>query len=116
MKFLVDESTGIQIAQFLKDIGYDADYPAKNIRRFSDLEVLTRAKKEKRIIITNDKDFGDYIFYQKLNTYGIILLRLQDESVENKLKVLKTLLTKFPKKLKGNFVTVTEERIRIRKI
>ena len=116
MKFLVDESTGTQIAQFLKDLGYNVAYPAENIRRFSDLEVLAMAKKEKRIIITNDKDFGDYVFYQKLDAHGIILLRIQDDSVANKLKVLKTLLMRFRGKLKGNFVTVTEEKIRIRKI
>lgn len=116
MKFLVDESTGIHVARFLKNLGYDAIYPAENIPRLSDLEILDRARREKRIIITNDKDFGDYIFYQKLNTYGIILLRLQDDSAENKLKVLKSLIANFHGKLKGNFVTVTEGRIRIRKI
>ncbi len=116
MKFLVDESTGIQVARFLKRLRYDVIYPSEEYRRLSDLEILKIARKEERIIITNDKDFGDYIFYQKLNTYGIILLRLQDESVENKLKVLKLLLKNFARKLKGNLIILTEEKIRIRKI
>ena len=116
MKFLIDESAGFLVAHCLKNLGYDVIYPAEKLKRMSDLEVLERARKEGRIIITNDKDFGDYIFYQKLTARGIILLRIKNDSVENKLRVLKILLTKFSKKLSGNFLTVTEEKIRIKKI
>ena len=51
MKFLVDENFHLAIYQFLKDQGYDATSVAKDYSSFEDLEILSIANKEKRVII-----------------------------------------------------------------
>lgn len=89
MRFLVDESTGVKVSQFLESLGYNSKSAKENFRGSSDIEILKQARKENRILVTNDKDFGDLIFNQKLNTSGIIFLRLRDESVENKIRIRK---------------------------
>jgi len=58
MKFLVDENVHHAIYQFLKDQGFDVTSVARDYSSFDDKDILAIAHKEKRVIITNDKDFG----------------------------------------------------------
>lgn len=48
-------------------------------RGMTDDEVLTKAFVENRILITNDKDFGEMIFRERRNHHGVIFMRLDDE-------------------------------------
>lgn len=116
MKFLVDESTGIKISHFLSKLGYDSISVTEKYLGSSDRSILKIAEVEKRIIITNDKDFGDLIFYHQLNSHGVVLLRLANESVQNKIKIIRILLDRYRNNLKGNFLVVTENGIRMRKL
>ena len=113
---MVDESAGKRIAEFLTDQGHNSISVTEKYLGFSDRDLLIRAQRQGRIIVTLDKDFGELIFYHRLNSHGLILLRLDDESVENKIRVLKGLLEKYPQRLKGSFITLTDDKIRIRKI
>ena len=61
-KFLVDESSGSRLAKSLKEKGYDTIYCGDYYSGVPDEEIIKKAKKEKRIIITNDKDFGELVF------------------------------------------------------
>ena len=59
------------------------------------------ANKEKRVLITNDKDFGELVFLQKKLSAGIILIRVRNQDVKQKLNVLKKLLNYYPKNNEG---------------
>lgn len=92
MKFVADENLGIIVPVFLQQLGFDIISIGKVAPGKTDLEVLEIANKQNRILITLDKDFGELVFKNGLIHSGVILLRLKDESVENKKKViLKTL-------------------------
>ena len=101
---------------FLVELGFNCISISEDNPGISDKEVLDKANKENRVIITNDKDFGELIFNQKLLSFGVILLRIQDESVENKIRVLKIAIDKYRQMIGGNFTIITEKSIRIRKI
>lgn len=116
LRFLVDESTGIKVSLFLTSQRYDSISATEKFLGFKDLDLLKIAEVEKRIIVTNDKDFGDLIFYQKLNSFGVILLRLKHESSINKIKLINTLLINYSDKITGSFIVITEDTIRIRPI
>jgi len=64
------------------------------MRGADDIEIIQRAFNEGRIIVTNDKDFGELIFRRRLASKGVLLLRLEDESPENKIRVVMNVLTK----------------------
>jgi predicted nuclease of predicted toxin-antitoxin system len=66
-----------------------------------------------RILITNDKDFGEMIFREGKPHKGVILLRLDDESTSNKIRVLGLLFAQHFDQLAGNFVVATESTVRI---
>jgi predicted nuclease of predicted toxin-antitoxin system len=78
-----------------------------------DDEILQKAVADNRILITNDKDFGEMIFREGKAHRGVILLRLEDERVANKMGVLERLLEQYADQLAGNFVVATKSTVRI---
>jgi len=116
MKFLVDESTGVKISQHLSQLGHDSFCITEKFLGASDEEVLRKAEKENRILVTNDKDFSTLIFYYKMKTQGVILLRLKDDSIANKIRVIENLLSNYLDKIQGNFLIVSDDKIRVRKL
>ena len=90
LKFLVDESTGGKVYSFLNNKGFDVKFVANIMPRAEDIEILKFAEIEERVLITNDKDFGELIFRLKRPSSGVILLRLRKDfpDTENKLLLL----------------------------
>ncbi len=84
MKFIADENLGIKVPDYLKNLGFDIVAVTQIARGDPDKKVLEIANKQGRVLITLDKDFGELVFKEKLIHSGVILLRLKDESVDNK--------------------------------
>ena len=111
---MLDENIGKRIATVLRESGYDATSISEDAPGSTDIDVLRRTRKEKRVLITLDKDFGALIFRDSESDVGVLFLRLQKESVENIVFVLKNVLNRYGGKLKKKFTTASETGIRIR--
>lgn len=114
MKFLLDESADSRLASYLTDLGHDVtviarDYP----HALSDQEVLAIAQAEGRILIANDRDFGELIFRQNLPHSGVILFRLRTTALSAKLSRLEYVLAHYADRL-NEFIVVTDQRVRVR--
>jgi predicted nuclease of predicted toxin-antitoxin system len=83
MRFLVDECTGPAVALWLRQQDHDVISVYDEIRGADDRKVIEKAYEQNRILITNDKDFGELIFREKKPHKGVILLRLEDERAAN---------------------------------
>jgi predicted nuclease of predicted toxin-antitoxin system len=114
MKFIVDESTGKAVAQFLREIGHDVVAVTETMPATEDRDILIKAASEGRIVITNDKDFGELIFRSGYAHNGVLFLRLQDESSANRVRVVKAVLDQYANYLKMNFIVATDRGVRIR--
>ena len=77
-----------------------------------DVDLLKLAVKEKRILLTNDKDFGELVFLQKSLKTGVVLLRVRGQNVKEKVKLLRKLLSRYGERLVGQFVVITRGKIR----
>jgi len=77
-----------------------------------DEKLLEIANREKRILITNDKDFGELTFRQKGISTGIILFRVKGENSRYKIRLLQKLLLAHVNRLRGYFTVVTRRKIR----
>jgi predicted nuclease of predicted toxin-antitoxin system len=88
MKFLVDESVEYRVVIFLRNLGYDTRSVVESFSGLDDKIILSVAYKENRILITNDKDFGELIYRLQLPHQGIILFRLSKETYQSKEKKL----------------------------
>lgn len=76
--------------------------------------ILRIAGEEGRIIITNDKGFGEMVFFKKEFSHGLILLRANDERAENKVRLVAEVMARVGERIKGNFIVVNEAGIRVR--
>jgi predicted nuclease of predicted toxin-antitoxin system len=82
--------TGIGVSEKLKQMGFDSE----------DIDVIKRAKKENRIVVTNDKDFGWLAAIYK--SPGLILLRLKEETIEMKIRVIHNVISKHQDPIYGS--------------
>ncbi|MHB8338567.1 MAG: DUF5615 family PIN-like protein [Ignavibacteriaceae bacterium] len=114
MKFLVDENVGFTIVKYLRDLGFDTKFVSELFPSCDDIFIMETAYQEKRIIITNDKDFGYLIFRSSLQALAIILLRFNDESPTLKINAINTILSLPEEKVLNHFIVASEDKIRIR--
>jgi len=112
-KFIVDECTGPYVAAWLQTKGFNVLSVFEAFPGIKDIEILTIAQSEGRIVITNDKDFGEMVFKSGYSHHGIVLLRLNDERSENKIAVIEKLLAYHSEDLTENFIVLAENSIRI---
>jgi predicted nuclease of predicted toxin-antitoxin system len=114
VKFLVDECTGKRLAKLLEKAGFDVVFVGDWKPSATDDEVLEKAEKEDRILITDDKDFGELIFRLGRPSKGVILLRLSTTDPMKRFQVLNDVLKLID--VRGKFVVVGDEAIRVRRI
>lgn len=116
VKFLIDENVEFSIVKLLRDKRFDIISIAEDFKSSEDTKILQVAYSQNRIIITNDKDFGYLIFNEKLASNGVILFRFVTENAEIKTNIFGKFLEDHLDFLYGNFITLSENKIRIRKI
>lgn len=117
VKFLADECVGLPTIYFLKEEGYSVTTSTEaGLNSKQDMEVLSWAIKEKRILITEDIDFGNIILYPPKLHHGIILLRFRHR-LENEIHAILTkLLKELPTKdFNKTLIIVDAEKYRVRK-
>ena len=112
MRFLVEECSGPGVARWLADQEHDVSSVYDERPGIDDAAVIGWAHDEDRILVTNDKDFGERVYREGRDHCGVILLRLDDERTPNKIAALRDLLCHHGDRLEGRFVVVTEEQIR----
>jgi len=114
MKFLVDECAGASVADCLRDAGHDVVAVAEVMPQANDEQILERAVLESRILVTNDKDFGEMIYRSGQAHRGVVLLRLQDERAENRVRITRLVLARVGERLQNRYTVATEAGIRVR--
>jgi Domain of unknown function (DUF5615) len=86
MKFLFDQSADFRLIPHLSNLGHDVkaisrDYP----HSLPDEDVLEISRKEQRLLIVADRDFGELIFHRGLVHAGVIFFRLPGASLQTKI-------------------------------
>ncbi|MFN8483510.1 MAG: DUF5615 family PIN-like protein [Anaerolineae bacterium] len=115
MRFIVDESTGVAVVMYLRAEGHDVLSVAEDMPQAQDDDILARAVEENRVLLTNDKDFGELAFRKGRQHRGIVLLRLGDDSADNRIRMTRLVLEQHLDQLPNHFVAVTDNGIRIRR-
>ena len=113
MKFLVDECVGFAVTHWLCSQNHDALFVGSIMQGATDNDVLQKACNDNRILITCDKDFGNMIFRTGNKHYGIMLIRITRETLNNKIAALDPVIKKYSDQLLYNFVVITENAVRI---
>ncbi len=115
MNFLADESKDRQIVDALRNEGFNIGYVAEIEPSISDDAVLNPANKERALLITADKDFGELVFRLRRLSAGVILIRLAGLSPIKKTEIVTSIIKKHSNELIESFSVITPTGIRIRR-
>ncbi len=114
MRFLVDENVSRLVIERLRDGGHDVASIAETRSGAPDQEVLSAADAADRILITEDRDFGEMVIRQRLGVHGIMLLELDRLSNAMEAATVAEFVSTHADALLGNLVVIEPGRIRIR--
>jgi predicted nuclease of predicted toxin-antitoxin system len=112
MRFLADESCDFIAVQALRAAGHDVVALAEVARGAADTAVIELARSDKRILLTEDKDFGQLVFAAGRQTAGVILLRWPVTSRSTLGPALVELVASHGEALSTSFAVVEPGRVR----
>ncbi len=113
MRLLADESCDFAVVRALRAVGYDVVAVAETSPRADDEAVMELALRDERLLITEDKDFGQLLYADKQVTRGVILLRFPAKARAALADAVVELLRRHGRRIVGRFVVVQPGRIRI---
>lgn len=113
MLFLADESCDACMIRMLEANGHDVIAVAKIDQGATDTTVINLALGQSRILLTEDKDFGQLVYASSHGHNGIILLRYPFSLRHHIAKQLLELVQKRGDSLTRSFTVIEPGRIRI---
>jgi predicted nuclease of predicted toxin-antitoxin system len=116
MRFLADESCDFAVVYALRKAKHDVLAVAEIAPRAADSEVIKLAVKQERILLTEDKDFGQLVYAHSQKSSGVIFLRFPFSARELIAKDIVKLVEDQKEKLIGSFIVVQPGKIRITRL
>jgi predicted nuclease of predicted toxin-antitoxin system len=114
VRWIADECVSPFIVGQLRDSGHDVLYVAEIASGTADSNIVERADQEHRLLLTEDKDFGELVFRWHRAAPGIVLLRILQERHTQKWVRLAAAISTYGEKLLGRYTVVEDDRIRSR--
>lgn len=95
MQFLANENFPLRSVEQLRDAGYDVASVIEDSLGAEDTEVLARATREQRVILTFDRDYGELIYRLRIpSPIGVVYFRYKpltpEEPGDHLLRLLST--------------------------
>jgi predicted nuclease of predicted toxin-antitoxin system len=75
MRFLADESCDFAAVHALRTAGHDVVAVSEFARGAEDTAIVDAARSQSRILLTEDKDFGQLVFAAARASTGVVLIR-----------------------------------------
>jgi predicted nuclease of predicted toxin-antitoxin system len=118
MRFLADMGISPRTVEFLRNLGYDATHlHEERLDCLSDSDVLAKARRETRVLLTHDLDFGELIATSEARLSSIVTFRLRSMQPNNVNRHLQAIIEQHREALEsGAMITVSEGLIRVRRL
>ena len=118
MRFKVDESLHVEVADLLRGQGHDAlTVFDQGLRGRGDHDIADMCRSENRVLLSLDLDFSNILMYPPENYPGLIVLRLRKKSRAAVRRVATRVTDHLNKEpLAGRLWIVDEHRIRIHRV
>ncbi|MBS0472301.1 MAG: DUF5615 family PIN-like protein [Proteobacteria bacterium] len=112
MRWLADECLHYEIVERLREAGDDVLSVAESAAQATDSDLGLLALREGRVLLTEDKDFGDLTFTSGASMPGIVLFRIRPRLRHLKWPGLAEAIAMFGADLHRRFTVVEEGRTR----
>ncbi len=116
MRFLADESCDHAVVLALRGAGHDVTAIGESQRGATDETVIELASRERRVVLTEDKDFGQLVFAAAKSTAGVIFVRFPAQARANLSAEIIDLAAARGNELLGCFVTIQPGRVRVARL
>ena len=113
---LADENIDAKLVSILRSKNINVDHISEDYRGTSDQEIIRISKNPPRIILTEDKDFGEWVYAHKAHDISVIFLRYNFSETSQIIAILLDLIKNRDADLYGKFTTITSRKIRIRSL
>jgi predicted nuclease of predicted toxin-antitoxin system len=113
VKFLADESCARPVIIALREANHDVVAIAEVEKRAVDERVIDRALSERRVLITEDRDFGELVYARGRRSAGVIFVKFHSRVRQAKPAAVVEAVTKLGARLQDAFVVVEPGRVRI---
>ena len=115
MKLVADEGVDKPIVDALRTAGFDVLYILETNQGADDEFILNLANEHQRILLTQDKDFGELVFRLRNVHYGVVLIRLNGYIPLDKATIIVNVFQLHQDELINAFTVIQPNAIRIRK-
>ena len=113
MRLLADESCDFSVVRALRNAGHDVLAVAELLPSSDDTLILDLALREQRVLLTEDKDFGQLVYANAQPSNGVIFIRYPANMRKTLPNTVVTFIEKADVQLTGSFVVLSPGRIRI---
>ena len=113
MRLLADESCDFSVVRALRSAGHDVLAVAELLPSSDDTLILDLALREQRVLLTEDKDFGQLVYANALPSSGVIFIRYPANMRKTLPNTVVSFIGKADAQLTGSFVVLSPGRIRI---
>jgi predicted nuclease of predicted toxin-antitoxin system len=113
VRFLADESCDFAVVRALRAAGHDVMSIMEVARGAKDLYVIDLARRERRVLLTEDKDFGQLVYADGRGDGGVVLIRFTARARGHLQAATVDLVARFGARLPSSFVVLEPGRVRI---
>jgi predicted nuclease of predicted toxin-antitoxin system len=113
MRFLADESCDFSVVRAVRAAGHDVVAVLEVAPGATDTRLIELAVRERRLFITEDRDFGRLVYAASKPTPGVILLRFPSKARAALPATVLEVLARYGQKLEGRFVVLQPGRLRL---
>jgi predicted nuclease of predicted toxin-antitoxin system len=114
IRFLADENVSRLVVERLRATGFDVSSVRETTPGAPDKDILDAAGSDDRILITEDRDFGELVVRQRLKVRGVILLELDRLPNAAEAELVAEVVRIHGSKLTGNLLVIEPARVRVR--
>ena len=108
---LADECVNGFLVRDLREAGFDIEWIVEIAAGIPDIDVIAHAKRNKQILITEDKDFGEWVFAHKITGLNIIFLRYDKTHYNQIVAFLKELIPTLIDDSSYYFITINKIKL-----
>jgi predicted nuclease of predicted toxin-antitoxin system len=113
MLFLADESCDFAVVRALRGAGHDVAAVTETRSGASDEEVVQLALDEQRVLLTEDRDFGQLVFASSVSPPGVIYIRFPAVARGAMAADVLQVVDRYGNALVGRFLVVQPGRVRV---
>jgi predicted nuclease of predicted toxin-antitoxin system len=115
-RFLADESCDFAVVRALREAAFDVVAVVEHSPGATDDQVIALSVKEQRVLLTEDKDFGQLVFAANRESAGVIFIRFPASARGTLVARVVETVQREQDRLSGAFVVLQPHRTRIKRL